>query len=61
MVLPIVGGLMAGAPGEYRYLHRSLDALPPPEELFVGGSLRVERVERMGINGFVYVALLAKE
>lgn len=61
VVLPIVGGLMAGAPGEYRYLHRSLDALPPPEDLFVGGPLRVERVERMGINGFVYVAVLAKE
>lgn len=61
VVLPLVGGVLAGAPGEYRYLHRSLDSLFPPEELFVGGPLRVERVERMGINGFVYVAVLAKE
>lgn len=61
VVLPMVGGVLAGAPGEYRYLHRSLDSLPPPEELFVGGPLRVERVDRMGINGFVYVAVLAKD
>lgn len=61
VVLPMVGGILAGAPGEYRYLHRSLDSLPPPEELFVGGPLRVERVDRMGINGFVYVAVLTKE
>lgn len=61
VVLPMVGGVLAGAPGEYRYLHRSLDSLPPPEELFVGGPLRVERVDRMGINGFVYVAVLVKE
>lgn len=61
MVLPMVGGVLAGAPGEYRYLHRSLDSLPPPEALFVGGPLSVERVDRMGINGFVYVAVLAKD
>ncbi len=60
VVLPLVGALLAGAPGEYRYLHRSLDSLPPPETLFESGPLRVETVERMGMNGFVYVAVLAK-
>lgn len=61
VTLPLVGAVVAGAPGEYRYLHRSLDSLPPPEELFASGPLRLERVWRMGMNGFVYAALLAKE
>ncbi|HJR91515.1 MAG TPA: class I SAM-dependent methyltransferase [Acidimicrobiia bacterium] len=60
VVLPLVGAIFAGAPGEYRYLHRSLDSLPPPEELFAGGPLKVERVWRMGMNGFVYGAVLGK-
>ena len=33
VVLPTVGSI-AGARQEYVYLHRSLDKLPPPEELF---------------------------
>jgi demethylmenaquinone methyltransferase/2-methoxy-6-polyprenyl-1,4-benzoquinol methylase len=61
MVLPLVGGLFAGAPGEYRYLHRTLDSLPPPEELFEEAPLRLSRVWRMGMNGFVYGAVLEKE
>ncbi len=61
VVLPTVGAVLAGAPGEYRYLHRSLDSLPPPEELYAEGPLRLDRVWRMGINGFVYAAVLAKE
>ncbi|HLT97643.1 MAG TPA: class I SAM-dependent methyltransferase [Acidimicrobiia bacterium] len=61
IVLPLVGALFAGAPGEYRYLHRTLDSLPPPEKLFSQGPLDVERVWRMGMNGFVYGAVLAKE
>lgn len=60
VVLPLVGGVFAGAAEEYRYLHRSLDSLPPPEQLFHDGPLRVERVWRMGMNGFVYGAVLEK-
>lgn len=60
VVLPLVGGVMAGAAAEYRYLHHSLDVLPPPEEMFEGGPLEVERVWRMGMNGFVYGAALRK-
>lgn len=60
VMLPLVGGVLAGAPGEYRYLHRTLDSLPPPEKLFREGPLELERVWRMGMNGFVYGAVLAK-
>lgn len=60
VLLPTVGTVLAGAPAEYRYLHHSLDALPPPEQMFVGGPLDVDRVWRMGMNGFVYGAVLAK-
>jgi demethylmenaquinone methyltransferase/2-methoxy-6-polyprenyl-1,4-benzoquinol methylase len=61
VVLPLVGGVMAGAPREYWYLHHSLDSLPPPEELYAGGPMRLERVWRMGLNGFVYGVVLAKD
>ena len=44
-VLPVVGTL-AGSPREYWYLHRSFDFLAPPEALFGGGPLRVERLWR---------------
>lgn len=57
--LPIAG-LLAGSPGEYWYLHRSLDKLPPPEEMFASGPLALERVWRMGPLGFVYGAVLRK-
>lgn len=60
VVLPLVGAVFAGAPGEYRYLHRTLDSLPSPEVLFREGPLRLERVWRMGMNGFVYGAVLEK-
>jgi len=59
VVLPAVGTL-AGAPREYWYLHRSLDKLPQPGELFAGRALHVERVWRMGPLGFVYGVLLHK-
>ena len=59
VVLPLVG-LLAGSPGEYWYLHRSLDKLPPPEEMFATGPLSLERVWRMGPLGFVYGAVLRK-
>src|SRR5665811_2492991 len=58
VTLPAVGAVFAGAPAEYRYLHRSLDLLPPPEVLFSDGPMRVEYVWRMGMNGFVYGAVL---
>lgn len=57
--LPLAG-LLAGSPAEYWYLHRSLDKLPPPEEMFESGPLRLERVWRMGPLGFVYGAVLRK-
>ncbi len=59
VVVPLVGRL-AGASGEYRYLHESLDKLPPPEVMFSGGPLRLEETWRMGPLGFVYGAILAK-
>lgn len=59
VVLPAVG-LAAGAAGEYRYLHESLDKLPAPEELYRDGPLRFERVWRMGPLGFVYGVVLRK-
>jgi demethylmenaquinone methyltransferase / 2-methoxy-6-polyprenyl-1,4-benzoquinol methylase len=59
LFLPLAG-LTIGAPGEYWYLHRSLDKLPPPDRLFVGGPLRLERTWRMGPLGFAYGAVLRK-
>jgi demethylmenaquinone methyltransferase/2-methoxy-6-polyprenyl-1,4-benzoquinol methylase len=59
IVLPLAG-LLARAPGEYWYLHRSLDKLPPPEILLGGGPLNLETTWRMGPLGFVYGALLRK-
>jgi demethylmenaquinone methyltransferase/2-methoxy-6-polyprenyl-1,4-benzoquinol methylase len=60
VVLPLVGFLFARAPGEYWYLHKSLDSLPAPEVLFPGHGLAVEEVWRMGLFGFVYGARLSK-
>jgi demethylmenaquinone methyltransferase/2-methoxy-6-polyprenyl-1,4-benzoquinol methylase len=60
IVLPLVGLLFAGAPGEYWYLHKSLDALPPPEVLFDDQSLALEEVWRSGLFGFVYGVRLRK-
>lgn len=60
LVLPLVGLLFARAPGEYWYLHKSLDSLPAPEVLFDGHAMRVEDVWRMGPLGFVYGARLRK-
>ena len=59
VVLPVVG-TVAGAREEYVYLNRSLDKLPPPEDLLSGSSLSLERTWRMGPLGFVYGAILAK-
>ncbi|HEX6221993.1 MAG TPA: class I SAM-dependent methyltransferase [Acidimicrobiia bacterium] len=58
--LPLVGLLFAGAPGEYWYLHKSLDSLPQPEELYAGRALTLESVWRSGVFGFVYGVRLRK-
>jgi demethylmenaquinone methyltransferase / 2-methoxy-6-polyprenyl-1,4-benzoquinol methylase len=60
VLLPLVGLVFAGAPGEYWYLHRSLDKLAAPGELFAGRSLKLEEVWRSGLFGFVYGARLRK-
>jgi demethylmenaquinone methyltransferase/2-methoxy-6-polyprenyl-1,4-benzoquinol methylase len=59
VVLPVAGATI-GAVGEYRYLHRSLDALPPPRLLYAGGPLRLVDTWRMGPMGFVYGVVLEK-
>ena len=59
VVLPVVGAIF-GSPREYWYLHRSLDKLTPPQELFGEGPLALERLWRMGPFGFVYGAVLRK-
>lgn len=60
IVLPLVGLVFAGAPGEYWYLHKTLDSLPQPEELYVGRGLILEEVWRSGMFGFVYGVRLRK-
>ena len=60
VALPLVGLLFGGAPREYWYLHRSLDRLPPPNEMFRDTALDLEEVWRMGLFGFVYGASLRK-
>ena len=57
VVLPAAGATI-GAVGEYRYLHRTLDKLPPPQELLTSGPLRLDSLWRMGPLGFVYGAVL---
>jgi demethylmenaquinone methyltransferase/2-methoxy-6-polyprenyl-1,4-benzoquinol methylase len=59
IVLPVVG-LFAGGFGEYRYLHRSLDALPQPHQIYADAPLTVDRIWRMGPFGFVYGVVLRK-
>lgn len=59
VVVPLAGAV-AGAVDEYRYLHRSLDKLPPPEQLFADPPLRVDQLWRMGPLGFVYGVILTK-
>jgi demethylmenaquinone methyltransferase / 2-methoxy-6-polyprenyl-1,4-benzoquinol methylase len=59
VVLPVAGATV-GAIGEYWYLHRSLDALPQPAELYADSPLPVERILRMGPMGFVYGVVMRK-
>ncbi len=58
--LPLAG-LIARAPADYWYLHRSLDKLPPAEQLYASGPLRLDRVWRMGPLGFVYGVVLTRQ
>lgn len=60
VVLPLVGLVFAGAPGQYWYLHKSLDSLPAPEALLEGHGLALEEVWRVGLFGFVYGTRLRK-
>lgn len=57
VVTPAAGALI-GAAAEYRYLHRSLDKLPPPEELYNHAPLHLQHIWRMGPLGFVYGVIL---
>ena len=59
MVAPAAGSLI-GAGAEYRYLHRSLDKLPPPEQLYADTPFRMHELWRMGPLGFVYGVILTK-
>ena len=60
VVLPMVGTL-AGARDEYVYLNKSLDKLPPPEELYANTPFRQVDLWRMGPLGFVYGVVLERE
>ena len=60
VVLPLVGLAFAAAPREYWYLHKTLDSLPPPEQLLDGGPLVLEEIWRTGLFGFVYGARLRR-
>lgn len=53
-------GLAYRSLDEYRYLDRSLDKLPPPEQMYADTPLHLEHLERMGPFGFVYGVVLAK-
>ena len=57
LVLPLAG-MTIGAKDEYSYLHRTLDKLPPPEELFANCEMRLQTTWRLGPLGFVYAAIL---
>jgi demethylmenaquinone methyltransferase/2-methoxy-6-polyprenyl-1,4-benzoquinol methylase len=57
--LPLAG-LIARAPADYWYLHRSLDKLAPPELLYVAPRLVVTSSWRMGPLGFVHAVVLEK-
>lgn len=59
LVLPLAG-LIARAPSDYWYLHRSLDKLAPPELLYIAPGLEVVESWRMGPLGFVHAVVLEK-
>ena len=45
---------------EYRFLYTSLDKLPPPEVFLKESGFKINKVQRMGLFGFVYLAVLEK-
>ncbi|MFP5331647.1 MAG: class I SAM-dependent methyltransferase [Acidimicrobiia bacterium] len=57
--LPLAG-LIARAPADYWYLHKSLDKLPPPELLYAAPGLVMTASWRMGPLGFVHAVVLEK-
>lgn len=57
--LPLAG-LLARAPRDYWYLHRSLDKLEPVERLYTNTPMELVTTWRMGPFGFVYGAVLRK-
>jgi len=59
VVLPVVGAA-ARAREEYTYLNRSLDKLPPPEEMYTATPFVVIDMWRSGPLGFVYGVILEK-
>jgi ubiquinone/menaquinone biosynthesis C-methylase UbiE len=60
LTLPLAG-LIARAPSDYWYLHRSLDKLPAPEELYSRAKFRLGPIWRMGVFGFVYGVALYRD
>jgi hypothetical protein len=46
---------------EYRFLHFSLDKLPPPEELLVDINLEKKMLKRIGLFGFVYLGVFENQ
>jgi demethylmenaquinone methyltransferase / 2-methoxy-6-polyprenyl-1,4-benzoquinol methylase len=59
LFLPLAG-LLARAPADYWYLHRSLDKLPPPEDLYLSPGLTVTQLWRMGPLGFVHAVVMER-
>ena len=57
--LPLAG-LIALAPADYWYLHRSLDKLQSPEDLYWSARLAVIHLWRMGPLGFVHGVVMEK-
>jgi len=57
--LPLAG-LVALAPADYWYLHRSLDKLQSPEDLYWSARLAVTHLWRMGPLGFVHGVVMEK-
>jgi hypothetical protein len=53
-------GTFAGSRDEYVYLIRSLDKLPPPEDIYAETPMRPVALWRMGPLGFVYGVVLEK-
>lgn len=45
---------------QYRFLHTSLDKLEAPESFLKESGFKISTIERMGIFGFVYLAVLKK-